>query len=116
VPVSVGDAFQVVDNYLLSEKVNDCGMAMANTMTAAGLTWTYTAAGNGCPGNGIKVIINRGCTNPITTNAGTLNLIGTCITLSYAYKWEFNNVASAFGWTASGPSTITVLAGAFNEN
>src|SRR5271170_588018 len=54
VPVSVGDAFQVVDNYLVSEQINDCGLATANTMTATGLTWTYTATGNGCPGNGIK--------------------------------------------------------------
>jgi Flp pilus assembly protein TadG len=116
VPVSVGDAFQVVDNYLLSEQINDCGLATANTMTATGLTWTYTATGNGCPGNGIKLIINRGCTNPITTNAGTLNLIGTCITITYSYKWQFNSVANSLGWTASGPATLTVLAGAFNEN
>src|ERR1700693_6354974 len=27
VPVSISDAFQVVDNYLLSEKINDCGLA-----------------------------------------------------------------------------------------
>src|SRR5258708_28557517 len=27
VPASVSDAFQVVDNYLLSEKINDCGLA-----------------------------------------------------------------------------------------
>jgi Flp pilus assembly protein TadG len=116
VPASVGDAFQVVDNYLLSERINDCGLGTAGTMTAVGLTWTYTAAGNGCPGNGIKLIINRGCTNAIATTAGTLNLIGTCVTITYAYKWEFNNVASVFGWSGAGPSTITTQAGAFNEN
>ena len=119
VPVSIGDTFQVVDNYLISEKINDCGLATANTMTATGLTWTYTAAGNGCPGNGIKLVINRGstpCSSPITTTSGTLNLIATCVTLTYPYKWEFNNVASALGWTASGPSTMTVSAEAFNEN
>src|ERR1039458_8116813 len=27
VPVSIGDAYQVVDNYLLSEKINDCGLS-----------------------------------------------------------------------------------------
>jgi Flp pilus assembly protein TadG len=117
VPASVGDAFQVADNYLISEKINDCGLATAAPPTPTGLTWTYTATGAGCPGNGITLAINRGCSSQIaTTNAGNLNLIGTCVTITYAYKWEFNNVASALGWTASGPSTITVSAEAFNEN
>jgi Flp pilus assembly protein TadG len=115
VPASIGDAFQVVDKYLVSEKINDCGLAAA-VPALAGLTWTYTANGAGCPGNGITLAINRGCTNPITTNPGTLNLIGTCITITYAYKWEFNSVANSLGWTASGPSTLSVTAGAFNEN
>jgi hypothetical protein len=111
VPVSIGDAFQVVDEYLISEKINPCGLA-GGAPTVAGLTWTYTANGNGCPGNGITLAINRGC----TTNTGTLYLIGTCITITYAYKWEFNSVANSLGWTASGPSTLTVTAGALNEN
>jgi Flp pilus assembly protein TadG len=112
VPASIGDAFQVVDRYLVSEKINDCGLAAAGAPAVAGLTWTYTATGGGCPGNGITLAINRGCTNPIAT----LNLIGTCITITYAYKWQFNSVASGLGWTGSGPKTLTVTAGAFNEN
>lgn len=116
VPVSIGDAVQVADNYLVSEQINDCGLITAGTMAATGLTWTYTAAANGCPGNGIKLVINRGCITPITTTAGTLNLVGTCVTMTYAYKWEFNNVASVFGWSGAGPSNITVQAAAFNEN
>jgi len=115
VPASIGDAFQVVDKYLVSEKINDCGLAAA-VPAVAGLTWTYTANGNGCPGNGITLAINRGCTNQITSGPGTLDLIGTCITITYAYKWEFNNVANSLGWTASGPNTLTVTAVAFNEN
>jgi Flp pilus assembly protein TadG len=115
VPASIGDAFQVADNYLISDNVNDCGLATA-APTAAGLTWTYTAAAGGCPGTGISLAINRGCLTPITTPAGTETLIGTCVTISYAYKWQFNNVASSFGWTPSGPSTINVTAGALNEN
>ena len=103
-------------NYLISEKINDCGLAGAGAPTVAGLTWTYTANGGGCPGTGITLLINRGCDNIITTNAGTLNLIGTCVTITYPYKWEFNNVASSLGWTGSGPSTIVVKAGALNEN
>ena len=43
VPVAVSDAFQVVDNYLLSEKINDCGLSGGRTPptpTQSALTWT----------------------------------------------------------------------------
>jgi hypothetical protein len=117
VPVSIGDAYQVVDNYLISEKINDCGLSTA-AWEKAGLTWSYASGGSssGCPGNGIVVQINRGCTSPISTSNGTVTLIGTCVTITYAYKWEFNNVAGSLGWTGSGPSTLVVTAGALNEN
>lgn len=114
-PVSIGDAFQVVDNYLTSEKINDCSLSTASATFSAPLKWTYTSTGT-CPGTGITLIIDRGCINAISTNNGTVDLIGTCVTITYPYKWEFNNVASSLGWTGSGPSTITVLAGALNEN
>lgn len=116
VPASIGDAFQVADNYLLAEKINDCGLSAAGAPTPTGLTWTYTAAGGGCPGTGITLAINRGCVNQIPTTPGTLNLIGTCVTITYAYKWQFNNVAATFGWTSPGLNTMTVTAAAFNEN
>jgi len=115
VPVSIGDAFQVVDDYLIAEQINDCGLSTAGAPTKANLTWTYTSTGS-CPGSGIILVINRGCTSPITTGSGTLYLIGTCVTITYPYKWEFNNVAGSLGWTASGPSTLIVRAGALNEN
>jgi Flp pilus assembly protein TadG len=116
VPESIGDAFQAVDNYLVSEQINDCGLATAAAPTVVALKWTYASTGS-CPGAGITLAIDRGCKTPITTtSSGTLNLIGTCITVTYPYKWQFNNVASVFGWSGAGPSTITVQAGAFNEN
>jgi len=115
VPVSIGDAFQVVDNYLISENINDCGLSGAGATGPTGLKWTYTSTGT-CPGSGITLAINRACINAISTSNGTVDLIGTCVTITYPYKWEFNNVASSLGWTGSGPSTITVLAGAMNEN
>ncbi len=59
-PVSVVDAFYVVDTYLLSEKINDCGLSGNLAPTVAGLTWTYTANSLGCPTNGITLTINRG--------------------------------------------------------
>jgi TadE-like protein len=117
VPVSIGDAFQVVDDYLISEQINDCGLSTASATNSGPnpLTWTYTSTGT-CPGSGITLIINRGCTSIMNTSAGTVNIIGTCIEIDYPYKWEYNSVASSLGYTASGQSTIVVKAGAFNEN
>jgi Flp pilus assembly protein TadG len=116
VPASVGDAFQVVDNYLIADKVNDCGLAAAASPAPTGLTWTYTSTGSGCPGTGISLMINRACTSTVATNASTLNLVGTCITITYAYKWQFNNVASTFGWAGAATSNLTGKAVALNEN
>jgi hypothetical protein len=117
VPVSVGDAFQVVDDYLITEQINDCGLSTASATNTGPnpLTWTYTSTGT-CPGTGITLIINRGCTSIMNTTAGVVNIIGTCVELDYPYKWEFNNVAGSLGYTASGPSTIVVKAGTLNEN
>lgn len=116
VPASVYDAAQVVDNYLLSEKINDCGLAGATPTQTTGLTWTVSAAGSGCPGSGITVTINRGCPTTTTVGANTVNLIGTCVGISYAYKWQFNSVAGLVGGTFAGPSNLTTAATAFNEN
>jgi len=113
VPVSVSDAAQVVDNYLLSAKVNDCGLSPTLPAPAqTALTWTYTATGNGCPTSGISIAINRGC----STLENGLNLIGTCVTVTYAYKWQFNNVSGLVGTRVVGPTTLTTAAEAFNEN
>jgi Flp pilus assembly protein TadG len=113
VPVAVSDAGQVVDNYLVSEKINDCGLGP--TLPAAppqsALTWTYTSTGS-CPGTGISIAINRAC----STIENGINLIGTCVTIKYAYKWQFNNVSGLFGKSFAGPTTLSTTAEAFNEN
>ena len=113
VPVSVGDAVQVVDNYLVSEKINDCGLGPSPPApTKTRLTWTYTASGSGCAGSGIKVAINRGCSTP----QNGVYPIGTCVSISYAYKWQFSSVSGLVGGRFLGPSTLTTNAEAFNEN
>ncbi len=118
VPVAVSDAFQVVDNYLLSEKINDCGLSGGGTPptpTQSGLTWTYTSTGS-CPGSGITLAINRGCATTATQNSNTVYLIATCVTVNYAYKWRFNSVGGLLGGRFVGPSMITTAAQAFSQN
>ncbi|MGA8270433.1 MAG: TadE/TadG family type IV pilus assembly protein [Candidatus Sulfotelmatobacter sp.] len=113
VPVSVNDAAQVVDDYLTSEKINDCGLGPTLPAPAqTALTWTYTATGNGCPGSGISIAVNRGC----STAENGIYLIGTCVQVTYAYKWQFNSISGLFGNKVVGPTTLTTTAEAFNEN
>ena len=112
VPASVSDAYQVVDNYLLSENINDCGLAGTTPALTPTLTWTSPAL-TGCPGGtGLVLTIQRGC----TAAQGALSVINTCVTLKYPYKWRFNSVSGLVGGTFIGPTTITTTATAFNEN
>ncbi len=113
VPVSVSDAVQVVDNYLYSEKINDCGLGpIPAAPTQTNLTWTYTATGSGCPGTGISIAINRGC----STQENGVYLICTCVKITYAYKWQFNSVSGLMPGKFLGPATVITTAEAFNEN
>jgi hypothetical protein len=116
-PVSVIDAFYVVDNYLISEKLNDCGLSAVEPAHTTGLTWVSTATG--CPGGPsgtLRLTINRGCVTQQAINGNTVNLVGTCVTLLYPYKWQYTSVAGVLGMTFIGPTGITTSATAFNEN
>jgi Flp pilus assembly protein TadG len=116
VPASVWDANKVVDKYLTSEKINDCGLSGATPTNTTGLTWDSTSSGNGCPGTGIDLQVNRGCPTTVALPTGTIHMIGTCITLSYAYSWQFNRVIGLVGGNANGANSLTANAQAFNEN
>jgi Flp pilus assembly protein TadG len=111
VPVSVSDALQVVDNYLLSERMNDCGL-LSGAYTQTQQTWTYTANGGGCPSTGITLTINRGC----LTLENNVNVVGTCVAIRYPYQWQYGYVSSLFGPTLTLPTTVIGSAAAFNEN
>jgi Flp pilus assembly protein TadG len=129
VPVSVADAFYVVDNYLKSENLNDCGLGTTEPALSGTLTWSVTQNSTGCPGNGIVFTINRGYYFPQTgataptssckpQTPGQTAIIGTCVSIQYAYKWRFNSVITLLVPNASyaSVSNITTTATAFNEN
>jgi hypothetical protein len=119
-PVSVSDAFYVVDNYLLSEKINDCGLSTAQPVqSGTSLTWISTATG--CPSllpNTLILTINRGCMTPQTIGATTTDVINTCVKIQYPYKWRFNSVITLLVPSAvyGSVTSITTTATAFNEN
>lgn len=113
VPLSVTDAFYVVDGYLLSEKI-DCGLSGSYPPTlSGGLKWVATATGPPCGAAGLQLTIDRGCLAPPQNN---LYVVDTCVTIAYPYSWRFSGVAGLFGRTFSPTSTITTTATAFNEN
>ncbi len=127
IPVSVNDAFQIVDNYLVANKINDCGIN--SNVSPTGLTWTFTASGNGCVPPGLTIIVNRGYYYPSTGAAlpaancasqavggGQTAVVSTCVSIQYAYPWRFGKTASVLGRTTILPTQITGIAVAMNEN
>jgi len=119
-PASVIDAFQVVDNYLLSEKINTCGLAGAlPARQGSTLTWISMAPGCGSvPPNGIILTINRGFITQQTIGSTQTDVVSTQVTIQYAYKWRFNSVITLLvpSATYASMSYISTTATAFNEN
>jgi len=133
-PVSVNDAFSMIDNYLVANKINDCGFSSGIAAVSRPSTWTYTSTGFGCPSAGLKITINRGYYFPVTPGtapglqpAGAdcahqsvavsqTAVISTCVSIQYGYQWRFGRAASLLGPTPLLPSTITAIAVAMNEN
>lgn len=127
VPASVRDALKVVDSYLTANRLNDCGLS-TKTPTSSGVIWTYAIAPSGTPPCGITLVINRGYVFPITSTTapdvtcqsqapgGQTALVGTCVSLQYAYAWKFGRVASLLGRSTALRNDISAVAVALNEN
>lgn len=124
-PTSVNDPYQILINYLTANKIPNCGLVVPAAPT--GLTWTFSPNGS-CPLGVQTFAINRGyfypdvggglapanCTNP--TPNGNLLVISTCVSITYAYQWQFGRIAGLLGSTINLPASITVTAVAMNEN
>lgn len=128
-PASVRDAFDVVQNYLVANNINDCGIASTNVLPVAPTTWKFSKTGGGCVGSGLTITINRGyyfaadigvlpapadCTPQAV--GGQTAAIATCVSIQYAYQWRFGQAASLLGSTVTLPTTITATSAALNEN
>jgi Flp pilus assembly protein TadG len=129
-PTSVQDAFWVLHNYLVANKINDCGIAVSSPSFTAPAIWKYAANSNGCVGSGIVVTINRGYFFPQTAGelpAGPdcvptqlggpqVAVLSTCVSVQYSYQWRFGRVASLLGSSVALPSSISATAVVMNEN
>jgi TadE-like protein len=127
-PLSVSDAFWTVESYFSSSKLDDCGIA-GTSPAATGTTWTYSAKGGKCVGNGLVISINRGYYFPASAASappdfhclpqsatGTTAILATCVSIQYGYGWRFGRAASLLGSTQLLPANITAVAVAMNED
>lgn len=127
VPASVYNAFWVVDDYMIANQINDCGISSTPTSTSSPAIWTYSVTATNCS---LTITVNRGYLIPATAGAqpadvncvlsqavaGQTAVISTCVSVQYGYHWRFGRAASLLGPTPLLPSTITASALAMNEN
>jgi Flp pilus assembly protein TadG len=88
-PPSVDAVRFVVDSYLQTAKINDCGLSsLAQPNYGAWPVWVYTA-NTGC---NLTLTIDRGQVVSETVGGATVNMFCTTVTISYQYRWHFNSV------------------------
>jgi Flp pilus assembly protein TadG len=90
-PPSVTAIRDLVDSHLLAGRMNDCGLATQAGVNGPVFTWTYTAAGGGCPAP-LILTIERSYSFQTVVGANTFNVISTRVSLQYPYQWRFNRV------------------------
>ena len=110
-PASVTAIRDLVESHLQSGRMNDCGLAGQAAVNGPILTWTYTAAGGGCPAP-LVLTIDRSYSFPTVIGGNTFNVISTRVNLQYPYRWQFNRVIGlmAPGAVYPGVSQITTEA------
>ena len=127
-PVSVHDAFYIIDNYLKANNIDDCGVVLKGAPIAT-LTWQFQVASGSNSACGITITINRGyyfvlqqptlaptasCTPGPTQ--GLTQVVGTCVSIQYSYPWRFGQVVGLIGGSSKIlPQSISTVAVAGNE-
>jgi Flp pilus assembly protein TadG len=89
-PPSVDAIRNLVDSYLLTAHINDCGLSTATWAAGGGLTWVFSGIGPTCS---MTLTVSRGV--PLQeTVAGqpAVNMLCTTVSVSYPFQWHFNNV------------------------
>jgi hypothetical protein len=91
-PPSVDAIRFLVDSYLQTAHINDCGLrAIPEPPQGGGFAWVYNATG--CPGSrALTLTISRAVVVPVIIGGGPVNMLCTTVNISYPYQWHFNNV------------------------
>ena len=91
-PPSVNAVRYLVDSYLQTAHINDCGLGLNSTIWALGgnnLDWHFSATGNGCT---MTMDVIRQVPVQVTIGGATVNTLSTTVQISHPYQWHFNNV------------------------
>jgi Flp pilus assembly protein TadG len=87
-PPSVNAVRYLVDSYLQTAHINDCGLSTAPWALATSFTWVFTAT-TGCS---MTLTVNRQFVVQETVGGVPVNMLCTKVDISYPYQWHFNNV------------------------
>lgn len=116
-PMSVDAVRSVVDSYLTTAGMNDCGLNTSTGAPSGTLTWTYTATGNGCPAAApLTLTVNRAYAFKTTVNAVQVDVICTQVTITYPFMWHFNSVIQLLVPGASYAGTTLIPTDAIAPN
>ncbi len=92
-PPSVNAVRYVVDSYLQTAHINDCGLSSDTTTTWAlaggNLDWHFSATANGCT---MTLDVIRAVPVLETVAGVQVNMLCTTVSIVYPYQWHFNNV------------------------
>jgi hypothetical protein len=91
-PPSVDAIRFLVDSYLQTAHINDCGLsAIPEPPHGVGMVWTYNAS-TGCFGKSLTLIISRQVAVQVIIGGAPVTMLCTTVQISYPYQWHFNNV------------------------
>jgi Flp pilus assembly protein TadG len=87
-PPSVNAVRYLVDTYLQTAHIKDCGLSTAPWALGSSFTWQFSAT-NGCS---MTLTVNRQFVVQEAVGGVTVNMLCTNVHISYPYSWRFNNV------------------------
>jgi Flp pilus assembly protein TadG len=108
-PPSVLAVRDVIDSYLITSNINDCGLGGQTPLQTPGSwIWTFTTAT--CGGGSLVVSVDRSFPFPSTSG---VTVQSTQIQITYPYRWQFGNmislVANGASYTTTNVGTTAVM-------
>ena len=88
-PPSVNAVRFVVDSYLQTAGINDCGLSTATWATGGGLTWQFSGTGPACS---MTLTVDRAFQVQESVGGNTVTIPCTTVNITHPYQWHFNSV------------------------
>lgn len=102
---SIAATRDLVDSYLISAGLNDCGLPGAvPVFDVSTMTWTYRTQGT-CPQQ-LQLVVQRA--NSFLLSDGT-HVISTKVTLTYPFQWHFSSVIKVLLPNSNYPGPIFTI-------